>query len=632
MKYALILVPFHSMTTNELENYAVTHPELEFCFSDTSVLSALVKRKITSRTKIIAARANSAKLIKKWYPEIQVIEIPLTSYDILRSMEKVKIFGKTIGLVTTNDFLLDKALFEEIFQVKILNYSLTPTENFRLVIEQAINDGADVILGGALAYNVAKDLNIKCITLQMGMESMNRTLSEIKLIKETIDFESRSQQFLSLLMDNILEGIISINSDGKIKSVNSVIEKIFGLSSKLLIEQDIEKIFNYSDNCISINNLINNESKIIVINGYELIIRKLPLIDNNNNLGTIITLHETKNIHNMENVIRQKKYFRNKEARYTFEDIIGESSTIRDSISLGRDYAKTDFNVLITGETGSGKELFAQSLHNESHRKNKPFIAINCAAIPKNLLESELFGYVEGAFTGAAKKGKLGLFEIAHEGTVFLDEISEMNFESQGALLRFIQEKYMTRLGSNEMIPIDVRIIAATNKNLKKMVNENRFRNDLYYRLNVLNLTLPSIRERKSDIIIFLKYFLANESKISGNIISFSDEAKIFIEEYSWPGNVREIRNIAQRILATANSAIVTKEFLEKIIDFKITDTHSLNYEILEKNNFTTKEKNQKSEIEFALTKFKGNTAEVSVFLKISKATLWRRMKKYHIT
>jgi len=489
-----------------------------------------------------------------------------------------------------------------------------------------------VILGGALAQKAAEKLGIKAITLQMGMESMNRTLNEIKSIKETIDFESRSQRFLSLLMDNVLEGIISLDSENKINSINEIAEKILGIKEKLLIGQEIKKVFNYFNipKTIALYRDVNN---VLNVNGNELIVRRVPIVDDEKYIGTIITMHETKNIQNLENVIRQQKYERIKVAKYSFENLIGESKAIKHAINLARDYAKTEFNILIIGETGTGKELFAQSLHDESSRKDKPFITVNCAAIPPTLLESELFGYVEGAFTGASKKGKMGLFQLAHEGTIFLDEISEMNFQSQGALLRVIQEKYMTRLGSNDIIPIDVRIIAATNKNLKKLVEENKFRNDLYYRLNVLNLALPSIKDRKRDIILFLEFFLKTESDISNNILNFTKDAQKFLEEYSWPGNVREIRNIAQRILATAQDPLITKEFLEGIMHVHFVSNLE-NIEELTENeekHLSVRERIQKEEIKEALVKFKGNTKETAYFLKISKTTLWRRMKKFNI-
>jgi transcriptional regulator with PAS, ATPase and Fis domain len=331
----------------------------------------------------------------------------------------------------------------------------------------------------------------------------------------------------------------------------------------------------------------------------------------------------------MESVIRNQIYAKKHIAHYNFKDIIGSSKAIIDTISIAKNYAKTESSILICGETGTGKELFAQSIHNESSRKNDAFVAINCGALPDNLLESELFGYVEGAFTGANKKGKAGVFEIAHGGTIFLDEISEMDYKNQASLLRVIQEKYVVRLGSHDIIPVDVRIIAATNRNLKKLVEENKFRADLYYRLNVLNLILPPLRVRKGDILTLMKLFLNTGQPIFKDKYVAHEEAVQFLNNYSWPGNVRELINITERIIATSTSPVITKEFLQSIIDpehMSISeDTISLN------DTYSIKEQIQIDEIIEALKNSNGNLTKAATLLGINRSTLWRRMNKYKL-
>ncbi|WP_334307544.1 sigma-54 interaction domain-containing protein [Paraclostridium sp. AKS81] len=208
---------------------------------------------------------------------------------------------------------------------------------------------------------------------------------------------------------------------------------------------------------------------------------------------------------------------------------------MKKSKDLGKKISKSDYTVLITGESGTGKELMAQSIHNESLRSKQPFIAINCAAMPENLLESELFGYEEGAFTGALKGGKKGLFEQAHNGTIFLDEIGDMPIYLQTKLLRVLQENQVMRVGGESVIDIDVRVIAATNKNLLEMIRQEKFRADLYYRINVLPINIPSLRERKEDISMMLNYFMKKKRHIS-------DEAKEILNKYPWPGNIRELK------------------------------------------------------------------------------------------
>lgn len=275
---------------------------------------------------------------------------------------------------------------------------------------------------------------------------------------------------------------------------------------------------------------------------------------------------------------------------------------------------------MLVGETGTGKEIFAQSIHNNSKRCNGPWVVVNCAALPENILESELFGYVGGAFTGANKDGKPGLFEVAHGGTIFLDEIAEMDYVNQGRLLRVLQEKTVVRLGSYKVLPIDVRVIAATNKDLDLLIRENKFRIDLYYRLNVLCLNIMPLRERKEDIKLFIGKFLREFYNISGRTLRLTNDTIKFLEEYNWPGNIRELKNLVQRITVTAKVDTITCEMIKEILHSKET------IPVL-----STRENRQVKEIREALKEAKGNCTAAARILGIHRMTLHRRIKKLNI-
>ncbi|MGI6424651.1 MAG: sigma-54 interaction domain-containing protein [Tepidanaerobacteraceae bacterium] len=248
--------------------------------------------------------------------------------------------------------------------------------------------------------------------------------------------------------------------------------------------------------------------------------------------------------------MRRELYLKGHVAQHTFEDIITCSSIMEKAISEARQFAQAEAAVVITGETGTGKELFAQSIHNTSQRKGGHFVAVNCAAVPENLLESELFGYEEGAFTGARRGGKKGLFELAHDGTIFLDEIGELPLKLQARLLRVLQEKAVIRVGGDRVIPINVRIIAATHRNLEASVKNGTFRQDLYYRLNVLRLSLPPLRERKDDIPLLIDRLLEKIcNKTAKKPPLLSDAVLKIFCSYHWPGNVRELQNILERLV-----------------------------------------------------------------------------------
>ncbi len=242
----------------------------------------------------------------------------------------------------------------------------------------------------------------------------------------------------------------------------------------------------------------------------------VPAPDNSGNTGCVLTFQDTSRIQADELQVRKKLRHSSFQAKYQFSNILHKSRIMDSVISDAMTYSYSDSNILICGETGTGKELFAQSIHNSSPRKNHPFVAINCSALPENLLESELFGYVEGAFTGASKGGKMGFFELAHKGTIFLDEIGDVSPNLQSRLLRVLQEREVVRLGSDTVIPVDVRVISATNKNLKEEVANGRFRQDLLYRLDVLELNLPPLRNREQDALFLLSQLISYEHERTG--------------------------------------------------------------------------------------------------------------------
>ena len=366
-------------------------------------------------------------------------------------------------------------------------------------------------------------------------------------------------------------------------------------------------------------------NQLMSLNGVLVSANRMPIVVDGKIEGVIATFQDVKAIQDNEQRIRVKLHQRGLIAKYHFTDIIGESKLMRDNVNLAKKFAKSDATILLQGETGTGKELFAQSIHNASRRAEGPFVAVNCGAFPRNLLEAELFGYVEGAFTGASKGGKIGLFEMAHRGTIFLDEIGEMPLETQVQLLRVLQEKEIRRIGSDRVTPVNIRVITATNRNLHKEISKGKFREDLYYRLNVLNIKIPALKERREDIceIGFHLY-----EQCSGNV---SDEEQKFIrrilnklEQYNWPGNVRELGNLMERIYVLLSQG-EEQDFVEAYISSYLyfqenKEDATERLDEWEKNHILTELKKQNLEI--------GKTAEA---MGISRSTLWRKIKKYGI-
>jgi len=321
-------------------------------------------------------------------------------------------------------------------------------------------------------------------------------------------------------------------------------------------------------------------------------------------------------------------------AKYKLVDIIGESKAIRKCKTLTESIAKGVSSIVFYGETGTGKELFAQATHNASNRCNKPFIAINCAALPPNLIEANLFGYVDGSYTGAKKGGSMGIFEAADQGTVFLDEISEMDWDLQAKLLRVIQEREVTRIGSNKPIPINVRIISSTNKRLWPMVEEKRFREDLYYRINVVELEVPPLRTRGNDIFLLVEHFLAKYNKLLGKTVKkISPEVKKNFRHYQWSGNVRELQNSIEGGLNMVQTGEKILEMYHLPAYLAVTETSILSNQLSNQDSHLAVivSNAEKNAIIHALETEENNRNKAAMRLGISSTTLWRKMREHEI-
>lgn len=314
----------------------------------------------------------------------------------------------------------------------------------------------------------------------------------------------------------------------------------------------------------------------------------------------------------------------------SFDDIIGQSPTVKAVIQKGKMFSYTDCNVMLLGESGVGKDVFAQAIHNNSSRKDKPFIAVNCGALPRDLIASELFGYDNGAFTGAKRQGNIGKFELANRGTIFLDEIGELPLDLQSVLLRVVEQKQLMRLGSNKLVDVDVKIISATNADIPMMIAKKQFRADLYYRLSTMQMNIPPLRERGGDIVLLAEHFIRAISGRIGrmDIMVLSSEAKKLLLELPWQGNVRELQNLIERIVQLYPDLIITPEHIMENISFRSPKyAEPALYTPLpakpKRNNLLTKE-----EIQVAIEKCGGNRSEASRYLGIARKTLYRNMER----
>lgn len=370
---------------------------------------------------------------------------------------------------------------------------------------------------------------------------------------------------------------------------------------------------------------------------YEAMKKQKPIIGDSNYvsgakavripMGTSFGLgfNNEDQVRKSHNLLKEIKKYQN--VRYNFSDIIGSSHEMMRAKEISNIAAKSSSNVLILGETGTGKEMFAQSIHNASDRFNEPFVPINCAAIPENLMESNFFGYEDGAFTGARRGGSIGAFEQANGGTLFLDEISEMHMDLQSKILRVLQEREVTRIGSSKIIKLDIRVISASNKDLDKMIKEGKFRQDLYYRLNVLDIQLPSLRHIKEDIPTLVDNAIKRMNRTFGKFVEgIDDDALNVIINYNWPGNVRELMNCIEKTFnIIGNNRVIMVEHLPRNI------RDGFNDDITDNGLDVMLQGYEKEIIEKALKINNGVKSKAAEYLKISTTTLWRKINQYRI-
>ncbi len=385
-----------------------------------------------------------------------------------------------------------------------------------------------------------------------------------KQLYYSIEESNKTNEHLVRVLNQVNDGIISFNHNGKITVFNQKSEELFKLRRSYVIGKNIRHIIKDEEITDFLLAQEDISDQLFRINNNEIVISKFVV----EKLDSIVcTLKDSKHLAEIENKLRQNLVKRGYIGKYHFNDIIGTSMGITNAINTGRKISKVDLSVLLQGESGTGKELFASAIHNESNRASGPFLAVNFSALPENLVESELFGYEEGAFTGAKKGGKVGLFEQANNGTIFLDEIGDTSLRIQARLLRVLQEKEIMRVGGNEIVPVNVRVIAATNRDLFAMCQEGSFREDLYYRLKKLCLKIPSLRDRKEDIDILVKHFLAKNNRAD---LAVSEDAMQLLTSYNWPGNVRELEGTIEYVAATCEDTVIKKEHLP--LDFFHTD------------------------------------------------------------
>jgi PAS domain S-box-containing protein len=500
--------------------------------------------------------------------------------------------------------------------------------------EQVLSNQRKIITNRVPVYDAKGEI--------VGAVAVFRDITEIiTLAEEIIDLKGVGK-FLSSIINSSEDAISVVDAKGKGMLVNPAYTRLTGLSQKEIVgmpaDVDISEGESMHMKVLQTGKPVRGVHMKVGPKKKDVIVNVAPVIVEGNIKGSVGIIHDISELKRLTEELEQaKRIIRTLEAKYTLEEIIGISDSMSLAVEQARRAAQTPATVLLRGESGTGKELFAHAIHNESNRRFNQFIRVNCAAIPNELLESELFGYVEGAFTGAKKGGRRGLFEEASGGTIFLDEIGEMSILTQAKLLRVLQEKEITKIGSSKTIPLDVRVIAATNVHLERAIEQGTFREDLYYRLNVFPIMIPPLRQRIEDISPLTDHLLQKFNQDYGRAVSHIHPSALQrLQQYRWPGNVRELENVVGRSII--NMRFTETEILEQHLPNLLNPAQGKNenqglqsIEVQPEPLSIIIERTEKITIQHVLERLEYNKTKAAAELGVSIRNLYYKMKKYGI-
>ncbi len=628
------------------------HIEDSLVRSDSPEMRELLRQMEAARIDAVICRGRMERILKEAGVSSRIPVIPVqflasSTFSLFVQVmkqhpEEFLLPGAKAAVFSHQPLLINREIIRYLFHLEMINVVMEEDapEYIRRKLVQAREEGATFIIGGLRVCREAAALGMRAYYTENAdeYESYCHTLEMAVMFVENLRSQREYRRTLEFMMDYSFEGMAMISPDGRVVISNAIVREILGQKEitgrpicELAPELDRQKLAAVLEKGETIY------GNILQIRDHAVIVSAVPYLKNGQIQGAILHMNQKERVENLESQIKNEIYSRGLAAKYHFSDIKGDSAVMEQCRYEAKQFAKNQANILLFGESGTGKELFAQSIHNYSTRKDQPFVAVNCGALPMSLLESELFGYVGGAFTGASRQGKKGLIEQADKGTIFLDEISEMDLQGQVRLLRVIEERVITRVGDDRVIPVDVRIIAASNKSLQKLVREGKFREDLYYRLNVLTLRIPPLRSRGKDILLLAEEFLARYGERASKNLELTQDAGNALLSFSWPGNVRQLRNFCERLVIVSDRQKVDggmirrqlADICEEFPEEERTEEEESEVPALNLSQLSEKERRERERLEEALEASGGNRGQAAQALGIGRSSLWRKMKKY---
>lgn len=595
----------------DLEGVAVVEARLEKGV-------AAARTAVDAGTRVLVSRGLTGRMIADALPHIPIVEIRFSGFDILRAFKEARAAGGLTALVGGSDMIEGFCSLEDILgrggeTVKI---EVQDDRLYRAGVGQAILRGAVCIVGNQAVVQEAEARGVRGVVIRSGSEAVKLALQSARAELDRLRMREANAHQIDTIINAVDYGIMAIDGKGDITAINTEARRLLqqsgsGQARDEIIAEMLRLAAADGKRIGAIERLGPN---------MEVVANYLPIAIEGQVAGMVATFQELKQFQDIEQKTRRELARRGWVAKYRFADIHSVVPAMQRVIADAARLADYEANLLILGETGVGKEYFAHAIHQASGRRKGPFVAVNCASIPENILESELFGYAEGAFTGAKRGGKVGLFEQAHRGTIFLDEIGEMPEPCQARLLRVLQEHEVYRLGDDRTIPVDIRVVAATNRDLWAMVRNKRFREDLYYRLEVLTLEVPPLRDRKADIEMFVRDFISLFNRqYRASVAGVADEALTLLNAYSWPGNIRELKNLVGRLVALAGTAEISAGDVRRAMKNRLDSPRPVRGTFREAEMAVIRE---------TLAKAGGNKQLAAEMLGVCRATLWRKLRQ----
>jgi len=589
------------------------------------------EKMVKDGVEVIISRRGTAHVLRENL-EVSVLSFPTTDFDLILGLKKASGMGKRIFLPVFRNKLTDIDEIFTLLKIDVIQKAYADTNSLEEAIIRARAQGCDVVVGGPMTAAFARENGMKAVELETSDDVIAATIEDAKSVAKSNRKERETARRYHTIINTASDGIIAYDLQGQVNTVNAKARTLLGLSDSITSPCHISEIMNSTPSLEILHTGKPILDSIETINGSSLVLNHTPVWLDEAVVGGVTTFNDIDGVMKSENKVR-KNLAKGLVAKYSIEDLIFQSEKMAKAVERCRLYAKTHSTILITGETGTGKEIFAHSIHNLSQRAKMPFVSINCAALPEQLLESELFGYEEGAFTGSKKGGKPGLFELAHNGTIFLDEISAAPKSVQVRLLRVLQEKEVMRLGSDRLIPVDVRVVAAANQELSAEVQEGNFREDLYFRLNILRVNLPGLRNRQEDIPRLAEHFITSYSaKRDFRPITIPPKYLDALVQYSWPGNIRQFRNFIVRLTLLCDSEFspeVFAELYEELMEFQPTGQPAHHWQSSGSLQEELKRRQEDNEAEIIRTALRESNFRKNIAAKklgMSRTTLWRKM------